>query len=372
MDMMTGAEADRKLSVMQVFASPGWGGGEKYAFDLSVALARDGHRVTVVSRRSDIIRNKCVGAGLQYEEMPLGGVPDLVSAWKLAHLVRSAKADIIHVHNFKDAFTAVYAAKLCGAVKVVVTRHLVRRGKKTALYRWLYRNLDAIVFVSELARGEFLSGVHSLENRATVIYNGIKADGRQEAVDVRSRYDIGKDVFLVGFTGRVVPEKGVDVLVKAVGMMQSNIAVLVAGSGDIEYVESLKQLACEHGVSDRVTFCGYVDDVESFVASVDVGVVPSIAREAFCFSAVEYIKAGKPVVASGNGAQAEYICDGQNGLLVPAGDAEALAAAFDRLAGDAALCERLGKAARQTFVDNFGYEKFYGRMMEVYRHVVSL
>ena len=57
MDMMTGAEADRKLSVMQVFASPGWGGGEKYAFDLSVALARDGHMVTVVSRRSDIIRN---------------------------------------------------------------------------------------------------------------------------------------------------------------------------------------------------------------------------------------------------------------------------------------------------------------------------
>lgn len=372
MDMMTGAEADRKLSVVQIFASPGWGGGEKYAFDLSVALARDGHRVTVVSRRSDIIRDKCVGAGLPYDEMPLGGVPDLVSAWKLAHLVRSVKADIIHVHNFKDAFTAVYAAKLCGGVKVVVTRHLVRRGKNSALYKWLYRNLDAMVFVSELARGEFLSGVHGVADKAVVIYNGVEAGDVQETVDVRSRYDIDKDMFLVGFTGRVVPEKGVDTLVRAVEMTKSNVAVLAAGGGDIEYAASLKQLACEHGVSDRVTFCGYVDDVESLVASVDAGVVPSIAREAFCFSAVEYMKAGKPVVASDNGAQAEYIRDGQNGLLVPAGDAEALAAAFDRLAGDAALCKRLGEAAKQTFLDNFVYEKFYGRMMEVYRCVAAL
>lgn len=367
-------KVDNTLDIIQVFASAGWGGGEKYAYDLSRELLRNGHRVAIVSRPSRIIFSKAAESGIPHTQLPLKGIFDLASALKLARKIRREGTDIIHVHNFKDAFTAVYANTLCGGrARIVVTRHLVRKGKRSIPYRWLYRHLDRIVFVSELARDEFLTTAPaSTAGKTEVIYNSVAipsaiSEAAPKAESLREKFGISTDTFLVGFTGRIAPEKGPDILIRAIGAIdEENVAAVFIGGGDSDYVQRLQTLAQECGAAQKVFFHGYTDNVYGLIGQVDAGVAPSIAREAFCLSAIEYMWAGKPVVTTDNGAQREYIRNEENGLLVPPSDAAALADAIRMLAIDPALRERLAHAGRRTFTESFAYDAFYSRMMRAY------
>lgn len=358
------------LNILHIFASAGWGGGEKYAFELACALRDEGMSVALVSRPSEIIAGKAAAAGITHNVLPLKGIIDVVSAVRLARIMRTQNTDIIHVHNFKDAFTAVYAKYLAGIdTKIVVTRHLVRRGKNSLLYRWLYRHLDKIVFVSHLARTEFLEGVSFLPAAKTeVIYNSIDTQlVANEAENLRSHYALSDNTVLLGFTGRVVAEKGCHVVVEALAKMNAtNVAAIFIGIGDSIYLQELQALAHERGVADRVFFYGYSDNIAALVSQVDIGLVPSVVKEAFCLSAVEYMFAAKPVIATDNGAQQEYIRNGENGILVPPSDVDALAAAIDRLVADPELRLAIGTHAQMSARKLFTYDRFRHRMMSLY------
>lgn len=377
--MNTHLRMEPTLNIIQIFASADWGGGEKYAYDLSRELIRHGHRVCIVSRPSSIISSKAADSGISHMPLPLKGFLDLRSALRLARILRIERADIIHVHNFKDAFTAAYASKLCGSrCRIVLTRHLVKKGKSSLPFRGLYKSLDAMVFVSELARREFLSTAPAqAASKTEVIYNSSAIAGHtphsgSEPEDLRAKFGIGNDTFLVGFTGRVAPEKGPEILIQAVGLTtEVDTAAVFIGSGDSAYVERLQKAAHECGACDRIFFYGYADNVQELIRQVDAGVAPSTAREAFCLSAIEYMREGKPVVTTDNGAQREYIVPGENGLLVPPSSPDDLAAAIRTLATDRELRERLGAEGKRTFDRSFRYDTFYRRMMQVYLRVCN-
>ena len=351
-------------------ASAGWGGGEKYAFDLACASVEDGLSAAILSRESDIIAVRAAEAGLKHFVLPLKGVPDLVSAVRLARIVRSENTDIIHVHNFKDAFTAVYAKLLVGRdVKIVVTRHLVRRGKNSPLHRWLYNHIDKIVFVSHLARKEFLEGVPYLPaSKTEVIYNSIdytQAAGTAE--NLRDKYALNEKTVLLGFTGRVVPEKGCHVIVDALAQLSCrNVAAIFIGAGNENYINELRSLAHERGVADKVFFYGYSNNVPALIQQFDIGLVPSVVKEAFCLSAVEFMFAAKPVITSDNGAQQEYILNGQNGFLVTPSDPKSLAKVIDMLAADPQMRNDTGLQAAMSARKLFTYDRFRHRMFSLY------
>lgn len=362
-----------RLHILQIFASAGWGGGERYAYDLSCELVRNGHIVGIVSRRSEIISSKACESGIPHTSLPLKGLPDIVSAVRLARLIRMQQTDIVHVHNFKDAFTAVYANLLAGRrSRIVLTRHLVRKGKTSLPYCWLYKHLDRMVFVSALARDEFLSTASKQAAKTEVIYNSVAVGGQNPQCsrapeNLRERFGIEDDAFLIGFSGRIAPEKGLDTLIEAIGSIkQAKVAAVLIGGGDNDYIDSLKTLAKRQGVEGKVFFYGYADDVYGLITQVDAGTAPSIAREAFCLSAIEYMRAGKPVVTTHNGAQREYIRNAVNGLLVPPSDPAALADAIEALAKDDALRHRLSQEGKRTFEELFSYDTFYSRMVRVY------
>ena len=76
---------------------------------------------------------------------------------------------------------------------------------------------------------------------------------------------------------------------------------------------------------------------------------------------------GHPVIVTNNGGQREYVIDGHNGLLVPPGDAQALATALSRLAADATLRQKLGQQAKEDFYDHLSYEHFYQQIKDIYQ-----
>lgn len=340
-----------KQTVVQVFASAGWGGGEQYVYDLAERLQREGYGVQLVSRESEVIRRKTASLGCPLVQFPLRSRFGLRSILKMKRLIESVEADIVHTHQFKDTFIALFARALSDRKpKVILTRHLVRPAKRNFLYSYLYRRTDRIVFVSELARRVFLSSSPKIAARSvTVIHNSIPPCRLQTGgVVLRQRYGIPPDTVVVAYAGRLHPEKGVEVLLDAAALLKSeDFVLLVAGQGEPVYEQRLRDRAKALGLDGKVVFTGFLDDVPQFMRQVDIGVVPTVGQEAFGLTVLEFMQAGRAVITTDNGAQPEFVASGTDGILIPPSDAEALAAALRGLIRNRELRELLGAAARK-------------------------
>lgn len=366
---------ERDTTIFQIFASAAWGGGEQFVADLSRRLAADGRRVVFIARRSRAIDEHTAGLGAPLYRLPLKGVADLVSAVLLTRLMLRYRPAVVHVHQFKDAFTALYARALCRLFgvrpRIVLTRHLVRPGKRGLLHRWMYASVDRFVFVSELARRAFFSsGLDFDRNRTTGIRNSVPDVSREQGVpDLRKAYGIDPATPVLLFCGRLVPEKGCDVLLRACARLgERRYALFFAGTGDDGdgYVASLHDAAARLDAGARVEFLGFVKNAAALLACADLCVQPSVVPEAGSLTVIEAMQAGCAVIASDNGSQPEYVESGSSGLLVPPGDEEALAAAVARLLDDAALRRSMGAAARRRFDEEFSYERFYAKYLALY------
>ena len=174
----------------------------------------------------------------------------------------------------------------------------------------------------------------------------------------------------VAFAGRLVEQKGVDVLLQAFSKVVTRIPetrLLIAGDGPEK--ASLQRLMNELGLSAQVFLLGHLPRaaVEQHFAAAWVQVVPSQFAEAFGLVAVEAMMRGTAVVASASDGLMEIVQDDQTGLLVPPGDADALAEALLRLVGDRELAEQMGRAGREVALAHFCEETYIDRAVELYR-----
>ena len=207
-----------------------WGGGEQYVLDLCRALESDGHSVAVVTRGYKDVDRHFAEAGFSPGKLPLKGRLDFISPIVLARVLNRMEAPIVvHAHNFKDADTAVRARRLMAdpsKVRIVVTRHLAKAGRTGRYAEDLYAGIDALIFVSETARKEFLSTSPVIRpSKMHVIYNAITLAPKHV---VSCGSDGGGSVTLL-YAGRISPEKGLEVLIRAMEKLQDNIRLLVAG-----------------------------------------------------------------------------------------------------------------------------------------------
>jgi len=352
------------MKIIHLVSNRVWGGGEQYVLDLATAFAADGSNVTIVSRNFDAVTSRFKEAGLPVITMPLKGTIDLVSPFRLAKMLRGAGKVIIHVHNFKDATVAVRARSISGnkEARVVLTRHLVKPAKAMSLYR----RLDAMIFVSHLAKDEFMSTTPKVDAaKITVVHNSIK-----QAPATMPPHTGNRQLTLM-FHGRLSPEKGIDTLIRAFAALNdSRTRLVIAGSGTLEYVNNLKQLATELAVKKQIEWLGYIRDISPLIAKCDIGICPSICRESFGLTVIEYMAHGKPVITTDNGAQHEYITNGKDGILVPPGDTASIVAAIERL-GNRELRTAIGNAARTTFEEKLSFPVFYNRIREIYTQITN-
>ena len=360
----------KRKSILHLFASPSWGGGEQYVYDLTEKLLENNFRVRLVSRKSDIIPIKAARIKCPVVRISLKNPFDLFSIIKIKWLIEFCSVDVVHTHQFKDTFIALFARMLSDRKpKVVLTRHLVKPAKKNVLYSYLYRNTDKIIFISELAKNVFLStGPDIDEKKITVIHNSIPLrPAEEDAVPLRRKYDLPPDVPILAYIGRLDPEKGLETLIDAVATLQwQDFVLLIAGKGDPEYERELDKKVYSMGLDEKIVFAGFIDNVPEFIRQTDVGVVPSVCREAFGLSVVEFMQAGKAVITTNNGAQKEFVTNGEDGILVPPSDPQALASAIRKLIGNRELRELIGENARKKARKDLSYEDFYRKITDVY------
>lgn len=358
------------MKVIHLVSNKVWGGGEKYALDLCSSLIDEGIETTVFSRGIEAVDSHFSKKGIPLHNAPLGGPLDFVSPFKLSRHIRNCNdgTTIIHVHNFKDAATAIRTKKLSGCgrdIKIVCTRHLVKQGGTSARWRRLYENIDRIIFVSELARNVFLSSNPIVDDaKLTVVHNGVSVPAKYSSLSFKSMLD--SEVRIL-FAGRIAPEKGVEILIKSLQHLKDiPLRLIISGDGTLEYKKQLNVLADSLGVKDKIEWKGFVEDVFGEIINSDICVVPTIARESFGLSVVEAMSQGKPVITTSNGAQKEIITNWEDGILVSPSSSEELANSIRELSNNPALRERIGKKAYATFENRFSYNKFYEAIKSVY------
>ena len=175
--------------------------------------------------------------------------------------------------------------------------------------------------------------------------------------------------------GRLAPWKGQSVFLRAFAQAfaGTDVRAMVVGAalfGEEAYEQELRELADELGVGDRVDFLGFRSDVAVLMTQMDICVHASVVPEPFGQVIVEAMAAGIPVVAAAGGGAAEIVTDGESALTHPPGDADALAGALTRLAGDAGLRERLAGAGRDRARD-FGPGAVAARLTRAYEPLLT-
>ena len=358
------------MKIFHIVSNKEWGGGEQYVYDLSLRQRADGIDITIFCKPVDDIIRKYTEAGLQVIPLALGGALDVKSAWQMARVISKAGACTIHAHNFKDAFTACYARKLSSNkhVRVVMCRHLTRPGKNSMLYRWLYSQLDRLIFDSPISTDVFLSTNPTIDPyKLGIVHTSIVVPENTVPVDVRKEFNIPESCTVAMFHGRLDPEKGIDVLLDAVEQIkEKDFKLVLIGKGSDEYTAHLKATASKKGIAEKIIFAGFRHPVLPYVAGADFGILASTVREGCPLSPQEYMSQGHPIVVTDNGGQREYVAEEQNGLLVAPGNAKALAEAMARLVDDAALRSKLGQQAQADFKDHLNYEHFYSQIRTIY------
>jgi glycosyltransferase involved in cell wall biosynthesis len=184
------------------------------------------------------------------------------------------------------------------------------------------------------------------------------------------REEVTEAPFRVAVLGRIADWKGQDVLIRALAapaLREIGAQAVIAGDAyPGEPAPDVNALATQLGVQARVEFTGFVANPEQILASVDAVAVPSTRPDPLPNSAIEALAAGKPVVAANHGGLPEIVRDGITGLLVPPGDASALARALRTLADDSALRARMSEAATADAQERFGVERMLDEVESVY------
>jgi glycosyltransferase involved in cell wall biosynthesis len=204
------------------------------------------------------------------------------------------------------------------------------------------------------------AGVDS--NKIRLIYSGIDPERFERSRDTAPRRG---DRWIIGTIAALEARKGHRFLLEAAAQLKSHghkIEYRWAGDGPL--LDELKQLADKLGLAEDVHFCGFVDDTPSFLAEIDVFVLPSL-YEGLGVAALEAMAAGLPVIASSVGGLAESVIDSQTGFLVAPQDPLALAGAIDRLTRDRDLAQVMGRRGSERVRECFTLERM-ARQNEAY------
>ena len=358
------------MRIIHVLSSVMWSGVERYALDICrhcrdhgddvAVITRDARAVDDVFRRHDIpVRFAQLGGFLSYHAVK--GICDVLG--------ESREPTAVHCHSTRDAFAALTARRLLGRhdIRVVLTRHYVRRAGRSPFHRFVYRNVDHMVFVSRIARDKFFSGWHWKGRYADddinecVIHNSLNIALEPVAEEPH------KGPVTAMYLGRLAPDKGLEDLIDALAMLKgSKIRLRIVGTGHPDYVDLLRRRAVTAGVMHMIDWPRHKENTEDFIRMSHFGVLPSVGPEAFGMSNIEFMKEGRPIICSDNGAQPEYITHCRDGILVAPHDVARLAEEMRRLAASAELRKEIGCAARKRFESQLNWDGFIRRMYALY------
>jgi glycosyltransferase involved in cell wall biosynthesis len=299
-----------------------------------------------------------------------------LTAWRpLVRLLRSGEVDVLHAHLFGSNVWASVIGTLTRTPAIVAHEHMwayAGGGSRALIDRHLIARLsDAFIAVSRAGERSMIEAEGIPENAIVYVPNGIAPLPAGDGPRLRRELGIEAAAPVIGSVGHLRAEKAYDVLIEAAAILRDRhpgLRVLIAGEGPER--ESLEALRSRLGLEGTVLMPGARDDVADVLAAIDVAVCCS-DFEGGPLSVMEYMAAGRPVVATRVGGLPELVRDGETGVLVDPRDPDALADAAGSLLGDPALRDHLGERGREVQRAEYDIDVWAGRLERLYEDLLS-
>ncbi|MFO0881182.1 MAG: glycosyltransferase [Gemmataceae bacterium] len=289
-------------------------------------------------------------------------------AWRFVQFLWRERIDVVQAYFPDSSYFGVPVSWLAGVRYRIRTRNNIGHWM-TPLHRRLGRALNRLttrtIANCAAARDALVRDEQTPNERVVVMENGVDLDRFLAIPPLR---ETGSTV---GAVANLRPVKGLDVLVEAARMLRDShpqATFQVAGEGEAR--PALEQQIQAADLGGRFRLPGAQRDVPGFLGQLDVAVLSSRA-EGMSNAVLEYMAAGRPIVATATGATPDLLRDGVDGLLVPPGDAAALAGAIGRLLTDRDLARRLGDSARARVAARFSRAAMVQRFEQFYLDLVG-
>ncbi len=352
------------MNVLVLIEGEKLGGAEQDVLRIARELVARGHGVTIGTTGSPM-QGEVRARGFELLELPASWGPRGIRA--ITGCCRARGIDFLSPHSLRSTWLCGLSVRIgrLGRLPIVTTIHNVVERRADRLARWILRVFpDEVVFVSryEKQRVGFPAG--------RVLHTGIDVPDpdRVEPAELSRDHGLPEGARVVGYVGRLSPEKGVGDALAALTRLPPDVFLCLVGEGPEE--DALRLRADELGVAERVIFTGFRRDVLRYLASFEVVVLPS-RREALPVVLREAGMMGRPAVAAAVGGVEEIVVSGETGLVYPSGDVEALADGVRTLLRDRELRRRMGAAARERSVRLFGVDGWVDQTLALFGEVAE-
>lgn len=322
------------------------GGAQRNVLYLAKALSMD-YDVAIACPTGKLFE-KSSASGLKTFRIPTGSL----AVFSIRRLAERFKPDIIHAHLLGAAFFTALAR--CGNARLIVTLHnkpiypgasFLRRILYPLALAFICRHTETMICASSEIAGDLSKIFPTVNTR--VIRNFLPLEEWP-----RKSLDVNPRTIRIGVLGALVKAKGHCYLFEALSLLASEIGLEVFIAGDGVLAKPLTSMVKRLHLTDTVQFLGHIEDIQSFLDSVDIVVVPSIF-EGMPYSIIEAMAAGKPVIATTVGDIPDMVVHGVTGILVPPKDPKALASAIKVISNDLGKIALYGRAARSRIEVSF-------------------
>ncbi|MEP6946328.1 MAG: glycosyltransferase [Acidobacteriota bacterium] len=369
-----------KKKVLQFIGSFHQGGTERQAVSLTRSLAADGtfEIFAATLNKEGVLLDEIEGIGL-------GEIPEFkLSSFFNANFVRQVRScakylktnriDLVHTHDFYTNVFGMAAATLAGVEARVASKREtggMRSPSQEMVEKLAMGRAKAIVVNAEAVR------THLIETsipaaKIHVIYNGLDPSRFEFAKSDAERFGLPANARFITIVANLRhPVKNLSMFLRTAWITASAIPdahFVIAGEGELD--ESLKRKAAELGIADRVHFIGRCTDVPALLASSYACVLTSTA-EGFSNSILEYMAAGKPLVATNVGGASEAVTEGETGFLVTSDDDAAMSSRLIELLNNEAMAARVGAAGRERVAEQFSLDARLRATVALYKSVLG-
>src|SRR3989344_1134809 len=359
------------------------GGAEKQILELAKRLDKTKYTVTVASLdcygQTPEALIQAIGCQLKtFRVVRIYGLSGLLQGMRFLKFLRDNKVDILQTYHFSSDIWGTFWGRLAG-VKVILSNRRDMGFWRKPWHVWAYRLLNRwvtkIIVVADAVKQMVMQTEGVPAEKIAVIYNGIEINSaisaQPSAVSFKKQLGIAEQDKVLVHVANLKPVKGHIYLLQAIAQVVKEIPhIKVMLIGKDELPGQLQDAARELGIQDKVLFLGQRKDVAELLSIADVCVLPSLS-EGMSNAILEYMSAGKAVVATRVGGNPELVVHKYNGLLVEKESAGELRNALLQLLKHPDECQRMGMYGLKVIKECFSLEVMVRKYEEIFQECIS-
>jgi glycosyltransferase involved in cell wall biosynthesis len=297
--------------------------------------------------------------------------------WRLVRFIRRNHIDLIHTNSLKADIIGGVAGRLAMRPVLWHIRDRIDEGylpkRVVSLFRVLCHTIPRYVIANSFSTlrtlagtDSFLKNIHPATQKMAVVHDGT------EVGEVNHPFESGRATARIGLVGRICSWKGQHIFLQAVADVHReypNAEFVIIGAalfGEDAYEAELHHLSRQLAIENVVEFAGFRKDIDAAISELDILVHASTIGEPFGQVIIEGMAAHKPVVATDGGGVPEIVQDGETGLLVPMGDAQAMASAILQLLANPTRAKEMGRRGRQRVLAHFTVKHTARKVESIY------